>query len=77
MLVDYYIAYKVFFSISFSINGALEKAMDQMNEPPPNDCIPWNTLTEEKEKGVKVYYIILEVVVAVCERLGMIDVVVT
>ena len=58
VLIGGLLAYKVFFSSSFSINGAPEKTMDQMNEPPPNVLNPipntaWNTLPE-KEKVVKV-----------------------
>ena len=43
------LAYKLglfYFSSSFSINGALRKAINQMNNPPPNP-IPWNELTDE------------------------------
>ena len=46
------LAYKLFFSTSFSITGVLEKAMDQMNLPPSVQFSPvhvtnWNELTNE------------------------------
>lgn len=46
------LAYKLFFSSSFSITGVLEKAMDQMNLPPSVQFSPihvtnWNELTNE------------------------------